>query len=43
MPNGFHPRGDDQAWKREVDKKILELERQIRALQRTVNSLSGNG
>lgn len=43
MPNGFHPQGDDQTWKRETDKKVRELERQIQALQRTVKSLSGKG
>lgn len=37
MPNGITPEGDDQKWKREVDKKLRELEEAIRI----VNSRRG--
>lgn len=33
MPNGVTPVGDDQTWKREVDRKLAELQRQIQVLQ----------
>lgn len=33
MPNGIEPEGDDQKWKREVDRVIEELKRQLQVLK----------
>lgn len=37
--NGVNATGDDQLWKREVEKIILAMAREIQALKQTVDYL----
>lgn len=40
MPNGIQPVGDDQRWKRAVDKELVELRKLVKILQ--THGVGGN-
>jgi hypothetical protein len=39
--NNIQPVGDDQAWKAEVEREILELKKQVTILASQINSSRG--
>lgn len=38
MPNNVLPEGDDLRWKKEVDRVIAELQRQVAQLQQQIRN-----
>lgn len=38
MPNSILPEGDDQKWKKEVDREIMALRRELESLRDLVKA-----